>query len=251
MTAEAPVDHPHHQSVAVMLDDFIKYEVDELGNIWESWYNFYQDETSRGRAPGRIVAASTECTEIAGDHLRIVQTLQWQGPPEWSTPDGFILARETRTFDVFPGEVANVIDISSQLQPTGWDIRIGGTVHGYFVMRMADGLRPVDGGTLIDSEGRVGAGEVRGRTADWADCSGKAAYGKKAGLAVFPYPPAGGAPWHLSDWGFIMANPFQVESKRVNRGETAEAVVWLVAHDGDAAEAQVQSLYRVFGGQIA
>ena len=68
VTAEAPVDHPHHQSVAVMIDDFIKYEADELGNIWESWYNFYQDETSRGRTPGRIVATTTECTEIAGDH---------------------------------------------------------------------------------------------------------------------------------------------------------------------------------------
>ena len=128
VTAEAPVDHPHHQSVSVMTDDFIKYEADELGNIWESWYNFYHDETSRGRAPGRIVAMSTECTEITSNHQRIVQALRWQGPPEWASSDGFILARETRTIDVYPGEAANIIDIRSQLQPTEWDIRIGGTV---------------------------------------------------------------------------------------------------------------------------
>ena len=93
--------------------------------------------------------------------------------------------------------------------------------------------------------------EIRGQTADWVDCSEKAAYGKMAGLAVFPYAPADEGPWHLSDWGFTMVNPFQAEARKVNRGEMAESAVRLVAHDGDATEAQVQSLYQSFASQKA
>ena len=134
--------------------------------------------------------------------------------------------------------------------PTEWDIRVGGTEHGYFVVRMADGLRPVDGGTLIDSEGRTGATEIRGQRADWVDCSGKAAREQKAGVAVFPYPTPGIRPVAFERLGFMMVNPFQVEARRVNRGDGVKVAMRIVAHDGDANEAGVADLYESFKQEI-
>ena len=244
VTAEAPVDHPHHQSITAGVDRFDLYEPTD--KIAGASYNFYMDETFQGRAPCRILSRSVESAEVAENHLRLVQSIHWQSPQDWANADGFILAEEARTIDVYPGQVANIVDVRSRLTPTDWDIIIGGTVHGYFVVRMADGLRPVDGGTLIDSEGRIGANEIRGQRADWVDCSGKAAQGQKAGMAVFPYPTTKDVPWHLSDWGFMMVNPFQVEARRINRGDAVEVAMRIVAHDGDVNEAGVADLYESF-----
>ena len=250
VTAEAPIDHAHHQSITIGTDRLDVYSTESTDDSPEANYNFYMDEVYQGRAPGRIISKSVDYTEVAEDHLRLVQTLHWQGPPDWANAAGLTLAEETRTIDVYPGDIANVIDIRSRLRPAEGDIRVGGTVHGYFVVRMADGLRPVDGGTLIDSAGRTGAAEIRGQLADWVDCSGKAAHGQNAGVAVFPYPTPSSIPWHLSDWGFIMVNPFQVEARRVNRGDEAEAAMRVLAHDGDANEAGVAELYKSFKREI-
>ena len=250
VTAEAPVDHPHHQSITVGTDRFDLYPSDPSDEYPRANYNFYMDETYQGRAPGRILSKSVDSSEVTENHLRLVQTLHWHGPPDWADADGFILAEETRTIDVYPGNVANIIDIRSRLTPTERDMLVGGSVHGYFVIRMADGLRPVDGGTLIDSEGRVGGAKIRGQLADWVDCSGKAVHGKQAGMAVFPHPLARNIPWHLSDWGFIMVNSFQIQAKRVNRGDAAEVAVRIVVHDGDVNEAGVANLYESFKHEI-
>ena len=249
VTAEAPVDHVHQQSITVGTDRFDVYG-DPTDEHPSANYGFYMDETYKGHAPGKILSRSVESTEVAERHLRLVQTIDWRGPPDWGDPAGFTLAEERRTIDVYPGDVANIIDIRSRLMPADRDILVGGTVHGYFVVRMADGLRCVDGGTLVDSEGRTGAARIRGQQADWVDCSGKAAHGKQAGVAVFPYPAPGIGPWHLSDWGFIMVNPFQVEAKRVRVGEGLEVAMRIVAHDGDVKVAGVADLYESFRGEI-
>jgi hypothetical protein len=248
VTAEAPVDHPHHQSITAGTDYLDLYRASHApgGATPNANYNFYMDEAFRGRAPGRILTRSTQSTEVDENHLRLVQRMDWQSPQDWANADGTTLVEETRIVDVYPGEVANIIDVRSRLLPTAGDIRIGGTVHGHFVVRLADGLRPVDGGTLTDSTGRTGATQVRGQYADWVDSSGSAAHGHKAGVALFPYPGSGDVPWHLSDWGFMMVNPFQVEARQVNKGDTVEVAMRVVAHDGDVNEAGVAALYASF-----
>ena len=249
VTAEAPVDHVHQQSITVGTDRFDVYG-DPTDEHPSANYGFYMDETYKGHAPGKILSRSVESTEIAENHLRLVQTIDWQEPPDWGNPASFTLAQERRTIDVYPGDVANIIDIRSRLMPADRDILVGGTVHGYFVVRIADGLRPVDGGTLVDSQGRTGAAQIRGQQADWVDCTGNAPHGQKAGVAVFPYPASGIGPWHLSDWGFIMVNPFQVEAKKVRVGEGLEVAMRILAHDGDVNEAGVANLYESFRREI-
>jgi hypothetical protein len=212
----------------------------------EATYNFFVNETFQGRAPGRIVSVSVESTEVSEDHLRITQTLNWQGPPEWAAPEGRILAVETRTIDIYPGEIANVIDIHSQLRSTEWVIAIGPTRHAYFGVRMTEALRVTSGATLIDSADRCGGAEISGQIADWVDCSGPIAAGRSAGVAVFPYPSVGNESWHVTDWGILLVNPLRQAGRTINQNEVLDLAVRVVVHDGDAEHAGIAGLYQSF-----
>ena len=248
VTDESPRDHPHHNSVTVGSDHvnclfppLLPEWTDrvEMGN-----YNLYVNETFQGRSPGRVVAVSMESDEKSEDHLRVIQKLEWQGPIEWAAPDRRILAEETRTIDILPGEVANIIDIRSQLRPTEWDLRIGPTRHAYFTIRLAEGLREVDGGLLVNSEGRRGAEQVNSRTADWVDGSGPAPHGTNAGIALFQRRSAGNVPWYVFDWGTMNFNPILENSWHIERGNEIENSIRLIVHDGDAQEADIAGIYE-------
>ena len=251
LTAESPVDHPHHNSITIGADVFF-VKLPPLTPAMsaleeEATYNLYVNQIFQGRAPGRTWAVATDAEEKAEDHLRIVQQVQWQGPEEWGAADGRrVLAAETRTIDIYPGAVANVIDIRSQLRPTEWDITIGPTRHAYFTIRLADGLRVDDGGTSLDSEGRRGAAAITGQTAAWVDMSGPCAHGHKAGISVIPHPSIERLRWNVADWGTITVNPFMDRKGVLNQGATLDLGIRVLAHDGDAADADVAAFYAAF-----
>ena len=119
MTSENPVDHPHHNSVTVGADVFfvrlpaLSPEVSELDE--EATYNLYVNEVFQGRAPGRTWIVSQSAEELSDAHLRVVQGVEWQGPEEWG-PTGMrrVLARETRTIDIYPGDVPRTSSTSGR-----------------------------------------------------------------------------------------------------------------------------------------
>lgn len=254
LTAESPVDHPHHNSITVGADVFfaklppLSPSTSALQE--EATYNLYVNQVFQGRAPGRTWAVGIDAEEVAEDHLRIVQQVQWQGPEEWGAAEGRrVLAEEKRTIDIRPGETANVIDIRSQLRPTEWDITIGPTRHSYFTIRLADGLRVADGGVLLDSQGRLGGEAITGQKADWVDMSGPCAHGRKAGIAVIPHPSTADLAWIAFDWGTITVNPFLRTKGVLNQVDILDLGIRILAHDGDAVEADVASLYEAFKRQ--
>ena len=107
---------------------------------------------------------------------------------------------------------------------------------------MADGLRPINGGKLIDSEGRVGQEAVCNQIADWVDMSGSAVHGHKAGITVIPHASAAGVEWFCFDYGTVLVNPFMREKGVLNRGDELDLGIRILAHDGDATEAGVADL---------
>ncbi len=247
VTTESPIDHPHHQSITIGADHFNVYYPYSTDKFEEANYNFYVNETFQGRSAGRIVGIGFEAEEMSEDHLRIVQNLEWRGAAEWGAPgQGRVLALETRTIDIHTGKTANIIDIRSALRPGEWDFSIGPTRHAYFTIRLADGLHETDGGTIVDSENRRGADRINGQTADWVDYSGPGPHGRGAGIAVFLHPSLGNPPWHVAEWGTITINPLATAARRVNRGETLESALRIVAHDGDADQAGIAELYEAF-----
>jgi hypothetical protein len=246
VTAESPIDHPHHNSVWLGADHvhcLLPFSTDAYE---DASYNFYVNETFQGRAPGRILSLSVETHEVSETHLRLIQTLNWQGPPEWGAAEGRILAVETRTIDIYPGDLANLIDIRSQVRPTEWELRIGPTRHAYFGVRMTEALRVTNGATLIDSAGHSGGTTISGQVSDWVDCSGTIAAGESAGIALFPHPSAAGHPWFVADWGTLTVNPFVRQGKTIRPGDVLDVAVRIVVHDGDAEAAGIASLYQDF-----
>ena len=246
VTSESPIDHPHHNSLWIGADHFHCHLPFSTNAYEEATYNFYVNDTFQGRAPGHIVSVSVEETEVSENHLRLIQTLNWQGPSEWGAPQGRILAVETRTIDIYPGETANLVDIRSQLSPTDWDINIGPTRHAYFGVRMVESLRATAGATLIDSAGRSGGAAISGGDADWVDCSGQIAADRCVGVAVFRYPCTVNALWYIADWGTLAVNPFAREGRMIKHGEILDLAVRVVVHDGDAETAGIEGLYQRF-----
>ncbi len=247
LTAESPVDHPHHDSVTVGSDVVITRFpplTPEISPLDESGtYNLYTNRVFQGRSPGRTWVTNVEAGELASDHLRVVQTVEWQGPEEWGAADRRrVLAIETRTTDIQPGETVNTLDVRSQLRPTDWDLSFGPTRHAYFTIRFAYGLRVVDGGALVDDDGRRGGAAITNQRSAWIDASGEVSHGKTAGLAIVLHASTAHVPWVAYDWGTTVVNPFAREAGSVKQGETLDLGIRLLAHDGDASEAQIASL---------
>ena len=246
VTSESPIDHPHHQSVTIGADHLSCYLPYSSDKVEEANYSFYINYVFQGRAPGRIVSRSVEGSEIAPDHLRLTQELDWQGPEEWGAPDRRIVAVETRTIDVRPADGANVIDVRTRLSPTEWALRIGPTRHAFFTVRLADGLRVVDGGSVVDSEGRSGGDAISGQRAAWVDACGQAYKGHRAGIAVFPHASTADSPWGVADYGTITVNPIFESSWELDPGDSVEAGVSLVVHDGSTGDAGIAEKYHSF-----
>ena len=246
VTTDGPIDHPHHQSVWIGADHVycrLPYATDAFE---DATYNFYVGETFQGRAPGRIISVGLESTELAAHHLRITQTLEWQGPEEWGAGPRRTIAIETRTLDIRTGQDAHYLDIRSHLRPTEWDFSIGPTRHAYLGIRLAEGLRVIDGGTVHDAAGRTGSEAVNDQCSDWVTVAGTVPNGRRAGVAVFPYPSAAGHPWHVSEYGTLNVNPFARERVAINRGDDLEIAARLVIYDGDATEARIAERFETF-----
>ena len=246
LTGEAPLDHPHHNSLWIGADHVSCYLPFAGGKVEEANYNFYVNDIFQGRAPGRIQGVDVEAVEVAADHLRLTQRLHWQGPVEWGAPQRRTLALETRTIDIRPGEIANLFDIRSDLRAAEWDLRIGPTRHAFFGLRMTEALRVTNGARMIDAEGRSGGKAISGRVSDWVDCSGAVAAGHSAGGALFPFPSALGFPWFVADWGTLTVNPMASAAYELKKGGVLSFALRVVAHDGDAEAADVAGLYGAF-----
>jgi hypothetical protein len=232
VTGEMPIDHPHHNSITVGADHFnchFRYAGDR---VEDGTYNFYINDIFQGRAPGRTLAVSTDSREISERHLRVVQQVHWQGPVEWGALDRRVLARETRTIDIRTSETSNILDIRSRLEPTDWDIVIGPTRHAYFTVRMADGLRVVDGGKIMDADGHSTVQDINANSATWVDMSATGPHGHEVGVTVVAHPSPLPTGWYAHEWGTVAVNPFLHEEQSIRRGETLELAVTAIAHDG-------------------
>ena len=232
VTAESPIDHPHHNSVTIGADHFDCLFVYDGHRIERGTYNFYVNETFQGRATGRITSLAVDSKESADDTLRIAQRLEWQGPIEWGAPERRVLAKEFRTIDVRTTERSNILDIRSRLEPTDWDIVIGPTRHAYFTVRMADGLRVIDGGRIEDADGCGTVQDINANSASWVDMSATGPHGREVGVTVIPHPSSLPSGWYAHEWGTVAVNPFLHDEQAIRAGDSLELGVTVVAHDG-------------------
>jgi hypothetical protein len=243
VTSEAPADHPHHNSFWVAADH-VHCRM-PVANGFEAYtYNFYLDETFQGRAPGRIAEVAVRGEAEGRDAFRIVQELEWRGPPEWAAPQGRVAARETRTLRIAMRPSMHVLDLESRLAAADWDFTLGPTRHAYFNVRVADSMVATFGGVVQDDRGRMGGAAVSGTEARWVDFSGPVGGGWVAGIALRPDPrDHADLSWFVADWGVVTVGPFRLKGRLVRRGEELLARYRILVHDGDAAAAGVAQVF--------
>lgn len=246
LTEESPIDHPHHQSVWIGADHVDCLLPYAEGQIEVANYNFYVQEVFQGRAAGRMIVRAMDWVELAERHLRVVQDIEWRGPAEWGAAEGRTIARESRAIDVQAGDVAHVIDVRSRLRTGACDLQIGPTRHAYFGIRLVEPLRPDGSAALVDAQGRCEVAAIDGTASDWIHVGGQLTRDHQAGMACFPYPPAGSFTWGVHPWGTFDLNPLRRESCVLTAGEYVEYGMRLVVHDGLFAATEIAALHQEF-----
>ena len=252
MTSEHPADHPHHNSFWIAADHRL---LPHAGDARQRLRGLHLQSLSRRDLPGpragphRRDGATTGRPD--GEAFRIVQTLDWRGPVEWAAPDGRLAARETRTLRIAASGGAHVIDVESRLAAVDWDFTLGPTRHAYFNVRVADSMIVALGGVVRDDRGRTRRrGRQRHRSALGRFLRSGGWWARRR-VAVFPDPrDHEDLSWFVADWGVVTVGPFRLNGALVRRGEELVARYRVLAHDGDAAAANVAGAFAAFLDQI-
>lgn len=243
VTAESPADHPHHCGLWIGADHVHARVPAAHGMVEEYTYNFYVDEIFQGRAPGRIVEVERTGDVLDDGRYRIVQRLDWCGPAEWAAPDGRLVAVETRTTVVEPGQRRHRIDVTSRLECGEFALTLGPTRHAWLNVRVADSMTVDNGGTVRDDRGRAGGAAVSGEGARWIDYTGPVGGGAVAGVTVIPHRVEGREPfWFVADWGVVTVGPFREEALVLDRGRAFESRCAVLLHDGPADHDEIERI---------
>jgi hypothetical protein len=111
-------------------------------------------------------------------------------------------------------------------------------------------LRVVDGGALLESEGRNSGDDISGQSSKWVDAYGCIYDDSQVGVAVFPDPRVNAPYWGVADYGTLTVNPLFYQPWELGVGDFVETGIRLVVHDGSPYEARIADLYDDFSFSI-
>ncbi len=169
--------------------------------------------------------------------------------------DGRDIAEEVCRLTILARPAGTLLIWDSEFRPVGNALAFGDQEEMGLGVRVATPLAVVNGGRIIDSEGRVNEAQVWGQQADWCSYSG-AIDGKRVGVLLMPDPGNFRRSWfHARDYGLLEANPFGRnaftggEKSRVvvEQGEKLRLRFGILFYDG---EPDLDAAYRDFLKQI-
>ncbi len=254
----APADHLHHLGICVG-HEFVSRLVDDAEletsdrNGWEQYQPYAGGRTARGSEAvdfwgtesfllgplPRILVRSTN-TEVGARGVSFDQEI------EWRDAEDYLLLCERRRTTVTAGSDANIIDLVTNLEAPGHPVELRKAKDAGLLVRVADQIDVLDGGRIVNAEGRENEEQTFGRVSAWVDYSGPVTRDAVAGVSVFPIPESDGHPWHTRDYGPMWINPWQHEPMTLHPGQTYTIGARFVAHDGSCEDADVARLFRGF-----
>jgi hypothetical protein len=176
---------------------------------------------------------------------------------DWVSPTDDALVREDRIMTFYADPALRVIDIDVTLTALR-DVTFGDKKDGFFGIRMRPALQEDTGsGHIVNADGLASEKQVWGKTSDWCDYSGQIS-GEKLGIAILDHPenPRHPPRWHARAYGLFAENPFglavftgdtsQNGAMTVASGQHLRFRYRVIVHPGDAASANVASLWKAY-----
>jgi hypothetical protein len=228
LTTESSLPYPHHRGL------WLGCEPLNGGDYW----------ADNALAKGQIRSLDLKLGPATPTSAVITDRCRWerQGAP---AP-----LEDRRTFTLLvPDERTRLLDVDltlSALEP----VSIFKAKHSFFALRCAPDLAPMYGGTLMNSEGGVGAEATYGKPAAWCGYHGRRAGRPDVveGIAILDHPenPWSPCPWLTRDYGHLSPSPFNFIKQpwTLPAGASVRLRYRVVLHAGDPKEAGLDAIYK-------
>lgn len=249
-------DHPHHRAIF-----FTHSHVNDF-NFWAP-----QAEERKGRDTA-IAHDRFEKIESGEERGELIVWTKWMG-------EGEIVLRERKRLTFIPaGDGQALMDYDVTLTAGEKDVTFKDNKDGGLGIRVASTMKVRALARHVKESPSFGAiqnsrgdkdDEAWGRRAEWVDCSGPDASGKRVGVAMFDHPNNLRAPtgWHARYYGLLTANRFAIGSYgrepgakkgdgdyTIPKGESLQLRHRIFIHHGDAESAKVAEQYEAYRGKI-
>jgi hypothetical protein len=137
--------------------------------------------------------------------------------------DDRLICTEKCVYSIEPHPLGYLLTWESTFRSDQADFYFGDQEEMGLGLRVATPLNVLDGGEIVNSDGRRNGKEVWGQQADWCRYGG-VINDKKVGAVLMPDPKNFRRSWfHARDYGLLVANPFG--RKAMTKGEVSKVVV--------------------------
>ena len=229
LTTESSEPYPHHRGLWLGCDPL------NGGNYW----------ADNGVESGQIKTVKLELlTEKPVDNtVTFTQECEWvrEGSHPFDDKRKYTITRAS--------DELMLIDCEFKLT-AGEDVSIKKAKHSFFALRAASDISPAYGGTLMNSEGGIGAKGTIGKTADWCGFFGKRSLRPDVteGIVIMNHPEnfGGKCPWLTRDYGHLSPSPlyFQKKPFKLAKGESFKLSYRVVLFAGTPQEANLDGVFK-------
>lgn len=227
LTSESALPYPHHRGLWLGCDPV------NGGNYW----------ADNALSTGHIRSGELNVAESTKTRVAITDRCEWVrgGAP---SP----IEDERRFTITAPSDKLWLIDARIKMTARQ-DVSIQKAKHSLFAIRTAPDLAPTYGGTLMNSEGGIGAKGTYGKVAKWCGYHAKRpGTNVTEGIAIFDHPenPWAPCPWFTRDYGHLSPSPFNFLDGpwRLARGKAIQMRYGVALHAGSPAEAKLDEVYN-------
>ena len=228
VTSMRNANYPHHSSL------FFGCDRVNGGNWWQE-----------GLERGQIKSVRVDIIQTGAEKASI------ENECIWSRPGADSPIRDKRKITVSAASENMVyidFDITMEMLE---DVSILKTNHSLFSARLDPDLAVINGGTMVNAEGKTGEKGTFGQASAWMDCYGNR-QGKTEGMAILQHPANEWfpSPWFTRDYGFFSPTPMywpeNDKNTELKKGEKLTLRYRVIVHSGNEKEADITGEFEKY-----